>query len=185
MSDSLRLHGQSMAPLSMGILQARIVEWVAMPSSRGSSQPRNWTKVSCTAGRFFTIWAPGKPSSSNDLWGALKGPVVLLTSSGLTRSPWKHSVGSWGERASAGLGFCFYGIKGDNLGSPRVWWDCFLLVTVASLVAQLVKNLPAMWETWVQSLVTQCSWAPPVAQLVKNPPAMWETWVNSYAEFLW
>ena len=45
------------APLSMGILQARILEWVAMPSSRGSSQPRDWTQVSCVAGRFFTIWA--------------------------------------------------------------------------------------------------------------------------------
>ena len=32
------------APLSMGILQARILEWVAMPSSRGSSQPRDWTQ---------------------------------------------------------------------------------------------------------------------------------------------
>ena len=45
------------APLSMGILQARILEWVAMPSSRGSSQPRDWTQVSCIAGRFFTVWA--------------------------------------------------------------------------------------------------------------------------------
>ena len=34
------------APLSMGILQARILEWVTMPSSRGSSQPRDWTHVS-------------------------------------------------------------------------------------------------------------------------------------------
>ena len=33
------------APLSIGILQARILEWVAMPSSRGSSQPRNQTQV--------------------------------------------------------------------------------------------------------------------------------------------
>ena len=45
------------APLSMG-LQARILERVAMPSSRGSSQPRDQTQVSRTAGRFFTIWAP-------------------------------------------------------------------------------------------------------------------------------
>ena len=38
-----------------GILQARVLEWVAMPSSRGSSQPRGWTQVSCI-GRsgFFT-----------------------------------------------------------------------------------------------------------------------------------
>ena len=45
------------APLSMRILQARIPEWVAMPSSRGSSQLRDRTQVSHIAGRFFTIWA--------------------------------------------------------------------------------------------------------------------------------
>ena len=39
-----------------GILQTRILEWVPMPSSRGSSQPRDWTQVSCIAGRFFTVW---------------------------------------------------------------------------------------------------------------------------------
>ena len=37
-----------------GILQARILEWVAVPFSRGSSQPRDGTQVSRTAGRFFT-----------------------------------------------------------------------------------------------------------------------------------
>ena len=41
----------------MGILQARILEWVVMSSSRGSSPPRNQTQVSCIAGGFFTIWA--------------------------------------------------------------------------------------------------------------------------------
>ena len=40
-----------------GILQARIVEWVAFPFSRGSSQPRDRSQVSCIAGRFFTNWA--------------------------------------------------------------------------------------------------------------------------------
>ena len=40
-----------------GILQARILEWVAFPLSRGYSQPRDWTQVSCIAGGFFTIWA--------------------------------------------------------------------------------------------------------------------------------
>ena len=44
-------------PLSMGILQERILQWVAMSSSRGSLQPRDWTQVSCIAGEFFTIWA--------------------------------------------------------------------------------------------------------------------------------
>ena len=41
-----------------GIPQARILGWVAHPFSRGSSQPRCWTLVSCIAGRFFTIRAP-------------------------------------------------------------------------------------------------------------------------------
>ena len=45
-----------------GILQARLLEWIAIPFSRGSSQPRDWTLVFCTAGRFFTIWATGKSS---------------------------------------------------------------------------------------------------------------------------
>ena len=36
------------------ILQARILEWVAFPFSRGSSQPRDRTQVSLIAGRFFT-----------------------------------------------------------------------------------------------------------------------------------
>ena len=35
----------------------RILEWVAFPFSSGSSRPRNWTGVSCIAGRFFTNWA--------------------------------------------------------------------------------------------------------------------------------
>ena len=42
------------------ILQARILEWVAIPFSRGSSSPRDRTRVSCIAGRFFTIWATRK-----------------------------------------------------------------------------------------------------------------------------
>ena len=47
-------------PLSIGILQARILEWVAIPFSRGSSQPRDQTQVFCIAGRFFTIWVTRK-----------------------------------------------------------------------------------------------------------------------------
>ena len=45
------------APLSMGIPQARILEWVALPSSRESSQTRDWTQVFHIAGGFFTVWA--------------------------------------------------------------------------------------------------------------------------------
>ena len=48
----------------LGILQARILEWVAMTFSRGSSQPRDRTQVSCIAGRFFTIRA----TRDNSIW---------------------------------------------------------------------------------------------------------------------
>ena len=53
MSNSLPPHGL----YSHWILQARILEWIAYPCSRGSSQPRDQTHVSCIAGRFFTSWA--------------------------------------------------------------------------------------------------------------------------------
>ena len=46
-----------------GILQARILEWVAISFSRGSSWRRDWTWVSCITGRFFTIWATSESES--------------------------------------------------------------------------------------------------------------------------
>ena len=55
-SDCSRLHGQyPTGPSVHGILQARILEWVAIPFSRRSSQSRDQTWVSCIAGRFFTV----------------------------------------------------------------------------------------------------------------------------------
>ena len=54
-----------------GILQARILEWVAVPFSRGSCQPRDWTQVSHFAGRFFTIWATRE---AQEYWGGLPLP---------------------------------------------------------------------------------------------------------------
>ena len=47
-----------------GTLQARVLKWVAIPFSRGSSQPRDQTQVSHIAGRFFTTELPGKPKAT-------------------------------------------------------------------------------------------------------------------------
>ena len=52
-SDSLRPHGLH-GPWNSPCQNTRILEWVAGPFSRGSSQPSGWTQVSCTAGGFFT-----------------------------------------------------------------------------------------------------------------------------------
>ena len=58
MSDSCDSMDCSLPGSSVhGILQVRILEWVAISFSRGSSQPRNRTQVSCIAGRFFTTRA--------------------------------------------------------------------------------------------------------------------------------
>ena len=51
----------------LGSLQARILEWLVIPFSRGSSCLRDRTRVSCFAGRFFTTELPGKPESDNEV----------------------------------------------------------------------------------------------------------------------
>ena len=57
-SDSLQTHGLELARLPIHvILQARILEWIAVPFFRGSSKPRDRTQVSHITGGFFTIWA--------------------------------------------------------------------------------------------------------------------------------
>ena len=55
-SNSLRPHGLQPGSSVHGILQTRILEWVAIPFLRGSSQPRDQSQVSRIAGRFFTRW---------------------------------------------------------------------------------------------------------------------------------
>ena len=66
-----------------GILQARTLEWVAMPSSRGSSQLRGQTQVSCTAG-FFTVWGTREAQ-------------VFLRHSKLKEVPWEFQLYHWVE----------------------------------------------------------------------------------------
>ena len=51
-----------------GILQAGILEWVAISFSRRSSQPRDWNWVSRIAGRHFTIWATREVRMSDSSW---------------------------------------------------------------------------------------------------------------------
>ena len=68
MSDCLLPRGLCSPPGSSvhGIFQARILEWVAISFSRGSSQPKNQTCISCIAGRFFTNWV------TREAWGFLR-----------------------------------------------------------------------------------------------------------------
>ena len=61
MSNSLQSHG-------IHSLQAKILEWVAFPLTRGPSRPRNWTRVSCIAGTFFTNWAMKEALALEKTW---------------------------------------------------------------------------------------------------------------------
>ena len=60
MSDSVTLDCSTLGSSAHGILLASILEWVAMPSSRGSSLPKDRTSVSCMADRFLSAKPPGK-----------------------------------------------------------------------------------------------------------------------------
>ena len=61
-----------------GILWARILEWVAIPFSRGSSQPRDQTQVFCIAGRFFTNWAIREALGLSQSQYEVKSPQKLI-----------------------------------------------------------------------------------------------------------
>ena len=79
-----------------GIPQARILEWVAMPSSRGSAQPRDQTQVSCTAGGLFTIWAtreaqiPQDPPPNKHYSRKIAGPLLKLKKEWIVCAFWGY-----------------------------------------------------------------------------------------------
>ena len=65
---------------------ARVLEWVAIPFSRGSSWSRDRTQVSCTAGRFFTVWATTE--ALHHLMGGSKNQENPNETPRTGRDPW-------------------------------------------------------------------------------------------------
>ena len=74
---------------------SRILQWVAYPFSSGSSQPRNWTGVSCIAGGFFTSWATREAPCHTALYRYTKAqPVVEVGCTGQsTPDTWTYMTG--------------------------------------------------------------------------------------------
>ena len=89
-----------------GILQARILEWVAVSCSMVSSQPRDQTWVSCIAGRFFTICATREAPLKNGSI-LIQGPRILLLTldheSHLLEERWHVNEGLRRVRSSSQL----------------------------------------------------------------------------------
>ena len=97
MSDFLQPYGP------YGILQARILEWVAMPSSKESSWPRDWNHIfyiSCISGIFFTTELRRKPQSS--------GTQPVMWEMWILKLPYLFSPGLWSLCKLCFLSFFFF-----------------------------------------------------------------------------
>ena len=122
-SDSLRPRGlySPSGSLVHGILQARILEWVAMPSSRGSSQPRNQTQVS--RGSYIAGGVSGGP---------------YLTACDAYNFSWVRSLPFWFIRMTV---FCFQSQAIGNLASPDGKdWKCVSLSGNLYLLSSMTKQ---------------------------------------------
>ena len=118
-SDSLQPHGlyvTCQAPLSMGTLQARILGCVAMSFSRGSSQPRDRSRVSCIAGEAHLRYQRSTGINS----------MIIL----FKRDPWKEE-----SQIISGKGSYIPAL------SPASWATRFQMVILESLVA-LISKIP-------------------------------------------
>ena len=91
------------APLSMGILQAKLLEWVTMLSSRGSSLSRDRTQVSHTAGRFFTIWATREAKNTGVGSLSFLQGIFLIQESNQGLVHCRRILTSWATREALNL----------------------------------------------------------------------------------
>ena len=95
-SDSLQPHGLYspwVSSVPRGFSKARILEWVVLSSSRGSSQPRDQTQVSRIAGRFFTFWA------TKEAERRLSTKELMFPNCGAGEDSWE-SLGQHGDQTS-------------------------------------------------------------------------------------
>ena len=169
------------SPLSFsvhGILQARILEWAAMPTSGGSSWPRDQTCVSCdscTAGRFFTTEPPGKPIHHpfipfiGSYWIFSVSHLLDLQDLGIPKLltiiifSAEARVLCWGEAILGILSPSCYASPLKSLGPSQglcisgipTWKDRppTRNETEISLVVQWLRICLSMQGTWVRSLV--------------------------------
>ena len=147
-----------------GILQARILESVAMPSSRGSSWPRDRTCVSCgycTAGEFFTAEPSGKPPTLlsipkmpqpvpkstqccvfqlvvQDSPSPFDALFLLLSLSGFRCLSLTASLDAWGTISFAIQFNCYLWLLGSSMDSP--WFKQFW--SLESLFLSVVHRTP-------------------------------------------
>ena len=122
-----------------GILQARILEWAAMPFSRASCWARDQTWVSCISGSVFIIWATRKPT----------GDLCLLT--GLedtsSRSRYQHVYFLWSLSPWLALG-CLPSVLSYDLSS--VCMHLYCLFCVSKFILLIRMRQVVTWDPLLQ-----------------------------------
>ena len=113
--------------LSIGILQARIPEWVAMPSSRGSSQPRDQTQVSCGTGRFFTSWVTRKPKNAGVGCLSLLQWIFPTQESNQGLLHCRQVLYQWVTREALRILKCIVMSSSRGSSEPRDWTQVFCI----------------------------------------------------------
>ena len=115
-----------------GILQARILEWVAFPFSRGSSQPRDWIQISHIAGRFFTSWAI---RGAQEYWS--EHPIPFSRGSSWPRNRTRVSCIAGGFFTNWAVRECCPSFLYRSCTSLHIYQQCMMLPACCSLY-----NLP-------------------------------------------
>ena len=122
-------------PSVYGISQARVLEWVATSFSRGSSWPRDWTHVSCLAGRFFAIVPPGKPHIY------IKYIVCIIMLHTIIVNIISNSLATWCEEPTHWKRpWCWERLRAGGEGGDRGW--------NGSKLQEIVKD-KAAWDAVV------------------------------------
>ena len=123
-----------------GLLQARILEWVAIPFSRGSSQPRDGTWVSCIAGRFFTREEGKMTLGSHHI--SLKSPLWDIL---------------WLDRNYKGFFFFFFCFSSKIQFSLRCHSSCFESRGLSPCLGEQSSQLPVLLNyPWLIFLTGSC-----------------------------
>ena len=100
-----------------GIFQARILEWVAISFSRGSSPPRNWTCFSCIGRKVFYHWATkGSPSERE---GEMNRKFTQIKLRRRRKGGWKEEEEEEKKKGLKPLRFCNYAVYPPMHKQPR------------------------------------------------------------------
>ena len=135
-----------------GISQARILQWVVILSSRGSSQPRDWTCISCIVSGFFIIWATrplAEPKWDTNQWnGELqlcgKSPKVKIGSPGFQFQLQVGAFPYWKIWIKHSALACCYGYCGKQ--TRQGIWNSKRAIEIQEFLTSWIQWIHMFWR---------------------------------------